>query len=278
MDEHTPDQRITKLEEQIVDQEHRLFPVLKNFFIDRRSWPPSDPRRAASARALIWALFFSPGTVVFAGGVTALATLGVLVWQNTLIREQNTYFRDQISQQQIQIEAQNELNLQMRRDQSITKIYDAATHPRVKSESIRTLLALNQKTLLHDAPLDGIVVENVEMDYVSFVGSSMKGSSLMSSRMKYGFFRGSDLTGANLAHSDLTGTLWSGANLTDADLTKANIEDANMLGVSLVRADLNGVNNWQSAYFKDANIYGIKDPPEGFRDYALSQGAVETPP
>jgi len=86
-------------------------------------------------------------------------------------------------------------------------------------------------------------------------------------------FRGSHLRGAGFQHADLEGADLTGADLTGADLSGAILTDADLSNTSLSNLrwrDLGSV--------KDANIYGVKDAPDGFIAWAKQHGAVQTEP
>jgi len=84
-----------------------------------------------------------------------------------------------------------------------------------------------------------------------------------------------------LAGMDLSGIDLSGARLLGANLSRARLRDANLSGAGLWRANLSGawlrdIRNWREIKsIKDANLLGIEDAPEGFRGWALENGAVE---
>lgn len=62
-----------------------------------------------------------------------------------------------------------------------------------------------------------------------------------------------DLTGANLTGADL-----SGASLADAELSNADLRDV----------------HWEHiANVKNANIFGEKNAPQGFEEWAIKHGA-----
>ena len=64
----------------------------------------------------------------------------------------------------------------------------------------------------------------------------------------------------------------NGANLSGADLTAADLSDAD-----LRNADLRGV-HWQKLKAVDSvNIYGIRNAPPGFVDWAMMHGAESDP-
>lgn len=61
-----------------------------------------------------------------------------------------------------------------------------------------------------------------------------------------------------------------GADLSGADLSHTSLD-----GADLRNADLKGI-AWQNIQtVKLANLYGVKNPPEGFVAWALRQGAVQ---
>ena len=138
-------ERLADIEARLIAQEHRLFSVLQNFFVERPKWPQGDPRRDAAAKALLWCIFFSPGTVALTGGTVGLATLIVLIWQTTQIREQNNLFQTQVDQQQAQLESQNHIYDKTQRTNALEMIYGTSPPP-VKSEAVRPL-ALIQRNL-----------------------------------------------------------------------------------------------------------------------------------
>ncbi|PSL22017.1 pentapeptide repeat-containing protein [Shimia abyssi] len=284
----SPEERLIDVETRLVAQEHRLFTILQNFFVERPKWPTGDPRRDAAAKALIWSLFFSPGTVAVAGSLIGLATLAVLVWQNTLIVEQNTYFREQISQQQRQIQDQNRVSLQNDRSRAIEVIYgpNFTKNPRVKAEAVRTLVVIERSLIaneenvfesnyvnLHDANLAEIHIENFDLRNVSFRNANLRQAVLAGIDMTGSAFRFAKLEQANFYNSDLSNTFWDSANLTTADFQNADLNGANMVRADLRFANFDGVQNWRTIAITDAKIYGMQNAPDGFQEWAEQNGA-----
>jgi uncharacterized protein YjbI with pentapeptide repeats len=63
------------------------------------------------------------------------------------------------------------------------------------------------------------------------------------------------------------GSNLAGVKLDGADLTSADLRNANLEGIV-----------WQHiATIKSANIGGVKNAPDGFREWALKNGAIENP-
>lgn len=283
------EERFEEIEARLIAQEHRLFSVLQNFFIERKKWPIDDPRRDASAKALIWSIFFSPGTVAIAGATIGLATLAVLIWQNTLIKQQNDYFKEQNQYQQIQIEAQDKINTQTQRNDAIQSIYGPTyeNNPRVKAEAVRSLVVIERSRIesgnnvfpsdyvnLHQANLENIHIENFDLKKVSFRESNLTGAALAGIDLTESAFRFANLRGSHFINSNLTSTFWDSANLENSDFSGANLKGANMVRANLGGADFSGVQNWKTIAFLNTNITDLRNPPEGFVEWAINNGAV----
>lgn len=282
-------ERIDDIEVRLVAQEHRLFAVLQNFFIERPKWPKGDPRRDAAASAIIWCIFFSPGTVAIAGGLIGIATLAVLVWQNALIKEQNAYFQEQNKQQQIQIEAQDRVSTQSQRTRAIEVIYGTqfTGNPRIKAEAIRTLVVIERSRIaqgnnvfpsayvnLHDADLSRIHIDNFDLKMVSFRNSDLSNAILVGINLQGSAFRFANLKSANFHNSILTETFWDSADLSFSDLSEADLKGANMVRADFRNADIDGIKNWRTIALTDAKISGVKNPPKGFMEWAKKNGAI----
>jgi uncharacterized protein YjbI with pentapeptide repeats len=69
------------------------------------------------------------------------------------------------------------------------------------------------------------------------------------------------------------------ANLEDADLTGANLSEAELEGTDLSKADLRNADfrnaKWQKIIdVKRANVFGVKNAPPDFLNWAMQNGAV----
>ena len=109
---------------------------------------------------------------------------------------------------------------------------------------------------LSAADLRGSALRNADLTFADLQSANLRGSDL----------EHVDLANANLTNSDLAGSNLAGAKLDNADLSSADLQDANLQGVS-----------WQHiAAVRSANIAGVKNAPDGFRDWALKNGAIES--
>ena len=81
---------------------------------------------------------------------------------------------------------------------------------------------------------------------------------------------------ADLGEADLRRCELGWAEMNDANLVGANIAGANMYCVDLRGANLDGLLGWRSVeVWRVANLYGVKNAPHGFVEWALTEaGAV----
>jgi hypothetical protein len=128
--------------------------------------------------------------------------------------------------------------------------------------------------------VSGAYLQNIHLEKAKLVRANFSGADA-----RMADFRGADFSAANLRGANFRGGNFSNANLQhvdlqDADLVGADLSSGDLSGASLTDADLRNTNlaniRWRDiAAIKAANIAGIKNVPEGFRTWALQNGAVE---
>ena len=102
---------------------------------------------------------------------------------------------------------------------------------------------------------------------VDMLGASLIQTSLRRAKLRDARLEGCDFIEADFTESDLTG-----AALRRAVMTRANLNN-----VDLDRADLFELRDWDNiASIRGAKIGGVRNPPDGFREWAVSQGAIES--
>jgi uncharacterized protein YjbI with pentapeptide repeats len=243
-------------------------------------------------------------------GFAGLVGSALLKQQNDLILRQNTFFREQIDQQQRQLELQQTVSNQSIRSEAFRRIYgpEYQENPRVKAEAIRSLISVerariaeDQNTLptdfinLHDAALPSTWLDSADLRKTSFRGSDIQkanfnSAALAGSRFRFTEFRGATFVNASMQDSafmfsDGDGAVFSNADLRDAAFIKVNLagsllNDSNLLGASfqdtnLEGADLQDIQNWRSiASIEGSNIYNVQNAPEGFVTWAMAAGAI----
>src|SRR6266403_403046 len=123
--------------------------------------------------------------------------------------------------------------------------------------------------------LQGIHLQSAHLSRSNFSAADLRDSDLSSADMS-----DANLRSANCRHCILRSIDLERADLTDSDLVNADLTGADISGAVLANADLRNANlsnlKWRNCLnLKNANIFGVKDAPEGFVAYALKQGAVQ---
>ncbi len=89
-------------------------------------------------------------------------------------------------------------------------------------------------------------------------------------------FFGANLKAALLFKANFKAAVLSKANLCRADLSEADLSRAYLSCTDLCQAKLDGIRNWKAIEcLKHANIFGVRDAPDGFVEWAIeTKGAV----
>jgi hypothetical protein len=123
-------------------------------------------------------------------------------------------------------------------------------------------------------------LQGIHLEHANLLRADLSAADLRGSALRFADLTFADLHSANFRGSDLQDAHLANANLADSDLvgtnlTNANFDNADLSSADLRNVDLRGV-AWQHiAAVKSANIAGIRNAPEGFREWALKNGAVE---
>lgn len=114
----------------------------------------------------------------------------------------------------------------------------------------------------HDFPLYGVKLRGVHLEDIKIAGARM---------------REAQLNGTNLRSADLSEADFEKADLRQTVLDSATVTGARFAGADLRHAGLSGLVGWhQIASLACANIYGVRNPPDGFVRWAIdSMHAVE---
>ena len=122
--------------------------------------------------------------------------------------------------------------------------------------------------------LRGVELPHAMLSRCSFEAADLRMSVL----------RDADLSFCNLKSANFRETNFENAKLSDADLNGADLNSANLAAADLSRADLSNVDlrstdlkniRWDGiASMRLANVFGVRNAPDGFVAYALAHGAV----
>ena len=257
-----------------------------------------------------WIVTGAIGLVIaFAG----LVGSSLLKRQNDLIRQQNTYFQEQIRQQQTQIEAQRQIANQTARDEAIQRIYGSAfsEDQRVRAEAVRSLVTVERANIelgsntiptdfvnLANAPLAKAWLDSAKLAKVSFRNADLQGANLNSADLREASFRFARLNEATFiqataseaafGHTDATSAVFDNADLRKARfghviLTNASFRGADVAGAffqkcDLRNADLDELKGWREIdSIEGTSLFGVQNAPKGFIEWATANGAVIEP-
>lgn len=126
--------------------------------------------------------------------------------------------------------------------------------------------AIFNETKLHDAILQNTNLQNARFQHAQLQGADFSGANCTLARF--------------IARTNLTNAILQDAIFNNAFLTKAVLKDANFEGADFFEADLSGANLENVKGWKKmkritlANIYNVRNPPEGFIEWAKVNGAV----
>jgi hypothetical protein len=147
---------------------------------------------------------------------------------------------------------------------------------------VEALQELNRDRIpLVGVDVSGAFLQNVQLDHAPLLRSNFSDADLRDANFNAADFSDANLRSANFRESHLQGAIFQRADMQDADLTDADLSGADLSGANLNDADLTDANlanfRWRNiANVKNANLFGVKNPPEGFIAWAKQRGAVQT--
>ena len=123
--------------------------------------------------------------------------------------------------------------------------------------------------------LQGVHLAHANLLRANLSAADLRGSALQSAELTFANLHSANLRGADLEHVVLSNADISNADFNGSDLAGARLDSADLSSADLRNANLRDV-AWQKiASIKSANIANIKNAPQGFRDWALKNGAIE---
>ncbi len=270
---------VERLERQLIEQEHRLWPAIRNFLAlrDQRGESEEAKARFGAARiALIRRLIFRPGAIAITLGGAGLA--GILITgltallfqeQNLLFQEQNALFREQNKALLDQFADESRDRTIARRAQLLDIIYscgvkvplcDPTAHPRARKEAAEAFVEIETRPEagvnlsgarlglvgldLHDAELSQWQIDsargNVETQLPDSLARPLHWILWTGPEAWKQWRREHPRLRPDLSGAFLSKADLSGADLSGANLKKANLFQADLSGANLAEADLSG--------------------------------------
>jgi len=128
--------------------------------------------------------------------------------------------------------------------------------------------------------VSGAFLQRIRLQRANLARSNFSAADMRDSDLSFADLSDADLQSANLRQSILRSANLERADMTDADLFGADLAGADLSGAKLANADLRNTNlanlKWSDTLdLKNANIFGVKNAPEGFVAYALKHGATQ---
>lgn len=148
---------------------------------------------------------------------------------------------------------------------------------------IEALQELNaDKVPLVGVDVSSAFLQGLRLEQANLLRSDFSAADLRGSDLKSADFTSANLRSANFRGSDLENASFQDADMTDIDLSESNLFGANLCDADIGEADLSNADlrnvKWkQLKNVKGANIFGVKNAPEGFVEWALKSGAVQKP-
>jgi hypothetical protein len=142
---------------------------------------------------------------------------------------------------------------------------------------------------LEELVADKVPLVGVDVSEAFLQGIDLSHGDLLRANLRAADMRNCKLVQANLQYAALVSTNLRQSDLQRADLREADLQDADLNGASLAEADLDDANlaradlrrsdwrdaKWQKiASVKQANVFGIRNAPPGFIEWAQQHGAV----
>jgi uncharacterized protein YjbI with pentapeptide repeats len=121
-------------------------------------------------------------------------------------------------------------------------------------QGVRLTGANLARASIRGADLRSAIFERADLEYADLTSSNIRNGSFAKANLQYSIFTDGDLNGCDLTEADCDDTDFSRADLRNCELR--NLHWRGISGINL------------------ANIFGVKDAPEGFIAWAMQHGAV----
>ena len=125
--------------------------------------------------------------------------------------------------------------------------------------------------------LQGVILHHANLLRANFEAADLRDSILEASDLEYATLHYTNFRHANLHNVNFASATMESADLLGANLDNADLSDANLKDADLREADLHNI-RWQKiTAIDEANIYGVRNAPDGFVAWAMQHGAISKP-
>jgi len=122
--------------------------------------------------------------------------------------------------------------------------------------------------------LQGVQLSNARLSRCSFQDADLRQSVFRFSDLSFCNLRSANFRNADFDHAQLADAGLVEADLTGANLSSANLARVDLTDVDLRTANLSGVQWKEISSMRLANVFEVKNAPDGFLAFALAHGAV----
>lgn len=125
-----------------------------------------------------------------------------------------------------------------------------------------------------DAFLVGVRLSGANLARANLRGADVRAGVFERTDLQYADLTSANIRGGSLAKADLQYALFADGDLNGCDLSQADCEDADFTRADLRHCELKNL-KWKGIKdLKLANLFGVKDAPDGFMAWAMQHGAV----
>src|SRR5271154_37303 len=121
--------------------------------------------------------------------------------------------------------------------------------------------------------LQGVRLDKAKLLRANFSDADVRDGKFRSAGFSYANFRSTNFRGSHLVQASFDAATLDESDLTGADLAGADLSDATLDDADLSNADLRDVHWEHIASMKNANIFDVRNAPQGFVEWALKHGA-----
>ena len=125
-----------------------------------------------------------------------------------------------------------------------------------------------------DAFLMGVRIPRANLARASLRGADLRMAVFDQANLEYADLSSANIRNGSLVKANLEYTMFADSDLNGCNLTEANCEDSDFSRADLRNCELKNL-KWKGIKeVKLANLFGVKDAPEGFIVWATQNGAV----
>jgi uncharacterized protein YjbI with pentapeptide repeats len=124
--------------------------------------------------------------------------------------------------------------------------------------------------------LQGVRLDKARLLRSNFSAADVRDGKFQSADFSYANLRSTNFRGSHLNQASFEAAVLDESDLTGVDLSGADLTDASLEDADLSNADVREIHWERIANLKNANIFGVKNAPRGFVEWALKRGAQNT--